>query len=100
MFFIFADSHLLQLQHLLAALYTALISCCLSSTAYDVFFTFLALSKRLISGSVHYESCHLWNTATPDLTPNDHSPLINCLQIKSKVKHQSHGKDVLHYIGL
>ena len=99
MYFIFADSHLLQLQHLLADLYTALISCCLSSTAYDVF-AFLALSKRLISRSVHTESCHLWNTATPDLTPNDHSPLINCLQIKIKVKHQSHVKDVIHYIGL
>ena len=63
------DSHLLQLQHLLAAVHAALIRLCQSSTAYDFFSygqsTFLqcysvALPKPLISGSVH--SGHLLST--------------------------------------
>ena len=37
-YFIFADSLLLQLQHLLAAVHAAIINSCESTTAYDFFF--------------------------------------------------------------
>ena len=60
--FLFADSHLLQFQHLLAAVHAAVISCCESSSAYDFFSygqsTFMqcysvALHKHEISAPVH-----------------------------------------------
>ena len=66
-YFSFADSCLLQLQHLLAAVHAALITCCRCRAAYHFFIigqtTFMqcytvALHKRLVSAPVHAGNSH------------------------------------------